>query len=229
MKPKHTKFNLSLLILGLVLTSAYLLIIFVFQSERIWKIGDLNLNEFGDFLAGAVGPLALLWLILGFLQQGVELRNSVYALELQTKELAASVEHQRELVVATRQQAEQEFLRVQQENQPSFVLAAAGHSGGPDGAKHRFSLFNAGAPATNLEVTGVYRYLVNAEIVRREKEPIYRNPIVKEGEKVDFSVILKDSKRKIEDYSFEIGFQTVDGRDILKLFERSSNSHFRSN
>ncbi len=42
-------------------------------------------NEFGDFLAGFAAPLAFGWLVLGFFQQGEELR-------LQAAELRASVE-----------------------------------------------------------------------------------------------------------------------------------------
>lgn len=41
-------------------------------------------NEFGDFLAGFAAPLAFFWLVLGFFQQGEELR-------LQAKELRAAV------------------------------------------------------------------------------------------------------------------------------------------
>ncbi|WP_425063717.1 hypothetical protein [Pyruvatibacter mobilis] len=41
-------------------------------------------NEFGDFLAGVAAPLAFLWLVLGFFQQGEELR-------LQVKEMSDSV------------------------------------------------------------------------------------------------------------------------------------------
>lgn len=61
-------------------------------------------NEFGDFLAGCFAPLAFFWLVLGFFQQGDELRNSVAALHLQGEELRNSVEQQRQLVDVTREQ-----------------------------------------------------------------------------------------------------------------------------
>lgn len=70
------------------------------------KLDTITLNELGDFLAGAFGPLAIFWLVLGFFQQGQELRNSVATLELQAKELANSVEQQRELVNVSRKQFE---------------------------------------------------------------------------------------------------------------------------
>lgn len=61
-------------------------------------------NEFGDFLAGCFAPLAFFWLVLGFFQQGDELRNSVAALHLQGEELRNSVEQQKQLVDVTREQ-----------------------------------------------------------------------------------------------------------------------------
>lgn len=48
----------------------------------------LALNSQGDFLAGVFGPLTLLWLVLGYFQQGIELRQNSRALHLQAKELA---------------------------------------------------------------------------------------------------------------------------------------------
>lgn len=61
-------------------------------------------HEFADFLAGCFAPLAFFWLVLGFFQQGDELRNSVTALKLQGEELHNSVEQQRQLVEVTREQ-----------------------------------------------------------------------------------------------------------------------------
>jgi hypothetical protein len=58
------------------------------------KRGDfstMELNAVGDFLAGTVSPLALIWLVAGYLQQGKELRLNTNALEAQIKELALQV------------------------------------------------------------------------------------------------------------------------------------------
>ncbi len=65
-------------------------------------------NEWGDFLAGCFAPLAFLWLVLGYLQQGDELRLSTDALRLQAEELKNSVEQQRELVEVSRLQVQSE-------------------------------------------------------------------------------------------------------------------------
>lgn len=91
---------------GYFVTAVYLLGI---VGYWLWR-GDptsflaLEPNAFGDFLAGIFAPLAFLWLVLGFHQQGEELRNSADALRLQGEELRNSVEQQRELVNVTREQ-----------------------------------------------------------------------------------------------------------------------------
>ena len=49
--------------------------------------GPLDPNEMGDFLAGVTAPVAFLWLIVGYFQQGDELRQNTKALRLQEREL----------------------------------------------------------------------------------------------------------------------------------------------
>ena len=58
-------------------------------------------NEIGDFLAGFFSPIALMWLVFGYFQQGEELRLNTEAIKLQVKELNLSVEQQKELVKVT--------------------------------------------------------------------------------------------------------------------------------
>lgn len=55
---------------------------------------SLKLNEKGDFLAGVFSPLAFLWLVYGYLQQGQELKQNNQALRLQSEELANLVTEQ---------------------------------------------------------------------------------------------------------------------------------------
>lgn len=150
--------------IGVAGTVLYLAVIAIFQWDNIYKIQSLTLNEFGDFLAGAFGPLAIFWIVLGFFQQGDELRNSVATLELQAKELAASVEQQRELVQVTREQLEHErdTLRTQETArkkaiQPVFSIALKASSGiGDDRGKFVISLTNTGRPASELIAVLVY-------------------------------------------------------------------------
>lgn len=89
---------------GVIGTVAYLSA-GVFYALVEWQaLLSMTPNEFADFLAGCFAPLAFLWLVLGFFQQGDELRNSVAALKLQGEELRNSVEQQRQLVEVTREQ-----------------------------------------------------------------------------------------------------------------------------
>jgi hypothetical protein len=69
-------------------------------------------NEWGDWAGGMFAPVAFLWLVLGYFQQGEELRDNVRALhlqekalQLQVKELKDSVEQQSKLVGASDRQA----------------------------------------------------------------------------------------------------------------------------
>lgn len=89
------KENLSLIIVS-VSTIIYLL--FIFKATELREFIDLELNAKGDFLAGVFAPLAFLWLVFGYYQQGRELKLNTKALELQASELKNAVEEQRNLI-----------------------------------------------------------------------------------------------------------------------------------
>ena len=101
--------------IGIGVTVAWITLGCVLIYLRNGSILDLKLNEFGDFLAGFFSPIAFMWLIIGYFQQGEELklntaalklqaeelRNSVEQLKLQAEELRKSVEQQKKLVEVT--------------------------------------------------------------------------------------------------------------------------------
>ncbi|HEC53796.1 MAG TPA: hypothetical protein ENI30_00210 [Gammaproteobacteria bacterium] len=111
-------------VLGGVVTGAYLVGVATLVYWKRTNIPDLELNEIGDFLAGVFGPVAFLWLVLGYLQQGRELKLSSEALQLQAQELKNSVEQQKELVDITRLQVESEInrLRSMQERREKDIM-----------------------------------------------------------------------------------------------------------
>ena len=80
--------------LALGLTIFYLYCFVLVVAIRLSELISLPLNELGDFLAGAFGPLALAWLVFGYFQQGDELKQGTEALLLQAQELRDSVEQQ---------------------------------------------------------------------------------------------------------------------------------------
>lgn len=74
------------------------------QSLGWVETTPLSVAELGDFLAGAFAPLAFFWLILGFFQQGRELRLNAEAIRLQTQELVNSVATQKTMADTARQE-----------------------------------------------------------------------------------------------------------------------------
>jgi len=62
---------------------------YLFRSNQIETVLTSAPNNFGDFWSGTFAPLAFWWLVLGYFQQGIELRQNVAALEQQSKETAA--------------------------------------------------------------------------------------------------------------------------------------------
>ena len=64
-----------LTLIGIFISAVYSFIVYKIIGEKLHNLETMPLNEVGDFLAGVFGPLAILWLVLGFLQQGKELRQ----------------------------------------------------------------------------------------------------------------------------------------------------------
>ena len=148
-----------LAVLGIVLTVFYLAFIWWLTGDRILSLRTMALNEVGDFLAGAFGPLAILWLVLGFFQQGVELRQGTRALELQADELRASVEQQSAMVeISTKQLgaavAQTEYEReLQERNCEPHTEFYFKHWLTIGGSKYaNFGLLNSGPRCTSLTV-----------------------------------------------------------------------------
>ncbi|WP_421526342.1 hypothetical protein [Pseudomonas yamanorum] len=82
-------------------TAVYVGVMILIMGAKFEELLCLKLNEIGDFLAGAFGPPAFLWLVLGYIQQGRELKVSSKALNLQAAELKHSVEQQTKIATAT--------------------------------------------------------------------------------------------------------------------------------
>jgi len=86
--------------IGSLLTFLYIGIMYWLFRERIESLHKMNLNEIGDFLAGAFSPLAFLWLVVSLSLQRGELRQNTAALNLQLKELQQNVTHQSDIAEA---------------------------------------------------------------------------------------------------------------------------------
>lgn len=109
---------------GGILTVAYLALMGWWLSVNWMEFKCLKLNELGDFLAGTFGPVAFLWLVLGFIQQGRELKLSTDALRLQAEELRASVAQQIQLVAAQNST----LINHEKSSEPILELTSKGES-----------------------------------------------------------------------------------------------------
>jgi len=146
--------------IGIAATVVYLVVIVALIGGRSGQLLTMPLNEVGDFFAGAFGPVAFLWLVLGFMQQGDELRLSTKALEDQAKELQKSVEHQMALVEATKMQGEVELTKLQMQQderdralRASFkITTLAVRLDNPEAAKNSFRISNDGNNASDLAI-----------------------------------------------------------------------------
>lgn len=158
-----------------------------------WKsdsLCTLSLNEWGDFLAGACAPLAFLWLVVGYRQQGEELQHSTDALRLQAHELQNSVNQQRALVEVTRLQLESErkasamVQRSQTEAaKPRFVVTCICQ----ESAFNRSNRYDIVVENTGSTVRQVSGYLEEKDLNKRQ---IFNEQIFETSKKLPFSRIL---------------------------------------
>ncbi|MBK0063955.1 MULTISPECIES: hypothetical protein [unclassified Acinetobacter] len=104
------KENLALIITSVTtIIYLYLALHFFFNFKDFI---DLKLSEKGDFLAGVFSPLAFLWLVFGYYQQGQELKQNTEALRLQADELSESVKQQTELVNVAKSELDQTIQQI---------------------------------------------------------------------------------------------------------------------
>lgn len=99
--------------LGWITTAFWISLWSVFLYFGWESAKNMAFNEWGDFFAGASAPLAFLWLVIGYFQQGEELGQNTKALEqqeeaiqLQVEELKHSVEQQNKSAVALSRQSQ---------------------------------------------------------------------------------------------------------------------------
>ena len=168
---------------GVCATAGWLIagvVIFGFAGD--WS-QSLKPNEWGDVFAGLFAPVAFLWLVLGFVQQGQELQLSTKALMLQVDELKNAVKHQSELVEVSREQVNasrrQEALAMEQERraaQPHLVLVQAGSSRTGNQIQYKFQLRNAGATAVEVAVHAEERIVYRIATLSRDEEKRFDVP-----------------------------------------------------
>lgn len=141
---------------GIMVTVAWL----GFSGCMLWSFPQpKELNAWGDYFAGIFAPLAFLWLVIGYMQQGEELKHSTDALRLQAEELRNSVEQQSQLVAVTREQLQHESEALQEERElrreaarPRFVPQHSGTTISGGLALYKLKIVNIGNTATRFRM-----------------------------------------------------------------------------
>ena len=202
---------------GIAGTGLWIGLIIVYSVFARPKFAEMQPNEFGDFFAGAFAPLAFLWLVLGFFQQGQELRHSAEALWLQGRELQNSVEQQRELVNVTREQLafEGEVLKAQREeiernSQPVLELRQGGSVSSGHTRLVTFRVANVGKSCTAVRVTVEGVDIAYVDILRT-------------GDQLEFYRELPSDD--IIPFEAEVKFLNERGIDGLKVFHVSGTRY----
>lgn len=144
---------------GLILTAGWLLVVAFYCWAQWPEIRALKPDAAATFLGGIFAPLAFLWLVVGYFQQGAELKHSVEALRLQSVELRNSVEQQRELVGATResidyekQERAAELGRRKRAAAPTLRLSDGGTMSSSLGVERTFVLRNLGRACSDVRI-----------------------------------------------------------------------------
>lgn len=179
-----------------LITSLYLSVFLIVVLARITELFTLPLNELGDFAAGMFAPLAFLWLVLGYQQQGRELANSNSALILQATELSSLVENQ----------------RVANENhertlEPLFELRHLGEAPTDAGAAYLFEVINVGGYCRRLGFKMYGPGMHDGTQLLGSLPTTHSKELSVSGMKGDFAF-----------YRFSFDYETLSGRSGIKDF-----------
>lgn len=223
---------------GVLVTALYLL---AAAAVVYWKrdtLYELPLNAIGDFLAGAFGPLAFLWLVLGYLQQGdqleqnskallmqaEELKQGNDALLLQAKELRNSVEQQRELVEVTRRQVELDLENIKYERSrieaaglPRFSMTSTRKSRTSNGCVYEVLIRNLGNLAEEVMV------VLTCE---GDGASVYQAPSAVSGETLRFTFNVEGNGVLPEHSRFVIMCLDYQAREFSESFEVETLGNF---
>lgn len=118
---------------------------------------ELELNEFGDFLAGSIAPIAFLWFVLAFFQQSKELKQNTKMLNLQKEELRLTREEmakQSHQLTLQSNYMELEIKREEIKAMPKLVfIGPKGVNEGPGYFKMEIPFKNIGGSALSLSIS----------------------------------------------------------------------------
>ena len=161
--------------LGLWITVVWIIAVGIIIFANYCTAQKMELNQWGDFLAGIAAPLALLWLVIGYFQQGEELRLNTRALELQKKEIANLAKNADRQATATEYLAQstgQEAERNLERSHAEARLRIVAEGGKASGNTIRTDIVNIGAEVREVTVNynGPYNLRLSPLAVWRHEQ-----------------------------------------------------------
>ena len=239
--------NSKNLIIGISITLAWFLVIGLFCVQNNFIFINKELNAIGDFLAGIFAPVAFLWLILGYLQQGKQLDQNTKALEQQEKALQLQIEEMQKGIVQQEQLVQTQKEQLSEQRQllsPKLFIsdfqarAAFGNNISVDNSLGDY-VYNSVVFITiyfNLENLGEEAYHFKI-IEKNSLECLEQIDVLKRSEtykiKLHLSTKLVDqlNLNKILDEFFNLSYECKNGvkiqRDLfMQLYPRNVNSPF---
>lgn len=205
-------------ILAWIATLSWLTIWSVLLYLNWHKAGLMAFNEWGDFFAGVSAPLAFLWLVVGYFQQGEELGQNTLALkqqeralQLQVEELKQSVQQQKEMVKVTQEELEinrasieREYRKEKLRSQPLIRQLGGDYSSNKEIIRHVISAKNIGHLISRVEIS-----VKNSTIELALDKDFFDNWDYDTEKNLAF-FRQKDSLLRIDD-SFELHINYLDG------------------
>ncbi len=160
-------FRTTRITFGWILTFLWIAFLLFLLYLNLDSAKSMKLNEWGDFFAGASAPLAFLWLVIGYFQQGEELgqntqalKQQELALELQTKELKNSVEQQEKLASITQKELDHNLAKTDKDKkiqkslaQPLLTASVSNTTRHGDVTNISYSFINFGNSITRVEIS----------------------------------------------------------------------------
>ena len=204
-------------IFGVTFSIAWILLVGYLLFRDPTGVSKMSPNDWGSFLSGAFAPLGFLWLILGYLQQGEELRLSTQALRLQAEELKNSVEQQRALVEVSRLQvegerealAEERRLRIEGAMPNLIVYAIGGDFQRYRNSVYRICFSNSGSIACHLRIV--------LRLTLGEIKQLFTTQAIGRGE-VRYSDIEVSNPMHIDGSMVEIRYADQLGNEYLEKY-----------
>ena len=209
---------------GIRITVVWLAVIFLF-----WFFCDLknptSLNELGDFLAGIVAPIAFLWLILGYVQQGKQLEQNTKALEQQERALQLQIQEMKESVEYQKQLGEIQKIQLQEVQktlEPRFLILSSRVRTVFSNKEMTINCYanlyliieNLGEDAFDFKIQSGEK---NAVIAKENK--FLASEVKHIKFELDQTKLDELNKHKEVDADFIIEYQSKNGRDYKKLLK----------